>query len=52
VNILIESLPFAVMTTDSNRTIPSVNQRFIDNFMADRPEGIGNPVEFLFYLTV
>jgi len=46
-NILIESLPFAVMITDKDRTITSVNQRFIDNFMIDRAEVIGKPVDSL-----
>jgi PAS domain S-box-containing protein len=46
-NILIESLPFAVMITDKDRTITSVNQRFIDNFTLDRAEVIGKPVDSL-----
>jgi len=46
-NILIESLPFAVMITDKDRTITSVNQRFIDNFMLDRAEVVGKPVDSL-----
>ncbi len=46
-NILIESLPFAVMITDKDRTITSVNQKFLDNFMIDRIEVIGKPVDTL-----
>ncbi|MBN2785720.1 MAG: PAS domain S-box protein, partial [Pontiellaceae bacterium] len=46
-NILIESLPFAVMITDKARTITSVNQRFIDNFALDRTEVIDKPVDSL-----
>lgn len=47
-NILIESLPFAVMITDKDRTITSVNHRFIDNFLIDRAEVIGKPVDSFF----
>lgn len=46
-NILIESLPFAVLITDKDRKITSVNQRFIDNFLLDRAEVIGKPVDSL-----
>jgi transcriptional regulator with PAS, ATPase and Fis domain len=46
-NILIESLPFAVLITDKDRNITSVNQRFIDNFLLDRAEVIGKPVDSL-----
>ena len=46
-NILIESLPFAVMITDKDRTISSVNQRFLDIFMIERAEVIGKPVDSL-----
>ena len=43
-NILVESLPFAVMITDRDRTITSVNHRFLDIFILDRAEVIGKPV--------
>jgi len=46
-NILVESLPFAVMITDRDRTITSVNQRFLDNFTIDRAEVIDQPVDSL-----
>ena len=46
-NIMIESLPFAVMIMDKDRTITSVNHRFTDNFMLDRAEVIGKPVDSL-----
>ncbi|BBO73480.1 hypothetical protein DSCW_08970 [Desulfosarcina widdelii] len=46
-NILIESLPFAMMIMDKDRTITSVNRRFTDNFMLDRAEVIGKPVDSL-----
>jgi c-di-GMP phosphodiesterase Gmr len=46
-NILIENLPFAVMITDKDRTITSINQRFLDNFVIDRAEVIGKPVDTL-----
>ncbi|WP_448871622.1 PAS domain-containing protein [Desulfobulbus propionicus] len=46
-NILIEGLPFAVMVTDKDRNITSVNQKFIDIFVLDRAEFIGKKVEFL-----
>ncbi len=45
-NILIEGLPFAVMVTDKDRTITSVNQKFIDIFALDRTEFIGKKVDF------
>lgn len=35
-NILVESLPFAVLVTDRNKTITSVNQRFVDVFQTNR----------------
>ncbi|MCG8552643.1 MAG: diguanylate cyclase, partial [Desulfobacterales bacterium] len=44
-NILIESLPFSIMVTDKNRTITSVNQRFIENFKLDRTELLGKSVD-------
>ncbi len=44
-NILIESLPFAVMITDKDRTITSVNQRSLDIFNLDRAEVIGKPID-------
>ena len=43
-NILIESLPFAVMVTDKDRNITNVNQKFIDIFILDRTELIGKNV--------
>nr|WP_321467715.1 diguanylate cyclase [uncultured Desulfobulbus sp.] len=46
-NILIEGLPFAVMVTDKDRNITSVNQKFIDIFVLDRTEFIGKKVDFL-----
>ena len=46
-NILIESLPFAVMITDKDRTITSVNQKFIDHFMIDRDQVVGKSVDAL-----
>ncbi|WP_319525488.1 PAS domain-containing protein [uncultured Desulfosarcina sp.] len=46
-NILVESLPFAVMITDKDRTITSVNHRFTDNFILDRAEVIGMSVDSL-----
>lgn len=46
-NILIEGLPFAVMVTDKDRNITSVNQKFIDIFDFDRTEFIGKKVDFL-----
>lgn len=46
-NIMVESLPFAVMITDKDRTITSVNQRFLDNFTIDRGEVIDKPVDSL-----
>jgi diguanylate cyclase (GGDEF)-like protein/PAS domain S-box-containing protein len=46
-NILIESLPFAVMVTDKNRIITSVNQKFIDNFKLDRTEILDKSVDSL-----
>lgn len=46
-NILIESLPFAVIITGKDRKISSVNQRFLDNFLLDRTEVIGKPVDSL-----
>ncbi|MDD2464475.1 MAG: diguanylate cyclase [Desulfobulbus sp.] len=45
-NILIEGLPFAVMVTDKDRSITSVNQKFIDIFVLDRSEFIGKKVDF------
>ncbi len=46
-NILIESLPFAVMITDKDRMITSVNQKFIDTFVLDRTEVVGKHVDSL-----
>ena len=46
-NILIEGLPFAVMVTDKDRTITTVNQKFIDIFVLDRSEFIGKKVDSL-----
>ena len=46
-NIMVESLPFAVMVTDKDRVIASVNQNFIDNFKLDRKEVHGKPVDSL-----
>lgn len=46
-NILIESLPFSVMVTDKNRTITSVNQKFIENFKLDHTELLGKCVDSL-----
>ncbi|MFO7749045.1 MAG: PAS domain-containing protein [Desulfobacteraceae bacterium] len=46
-NILIESLPFAIMITEKDRTITSVNQRFLDTFSLDRTEVIGKPIDTL-----
>jgi len=44
-NILIESLPFAVVITDKNRKITNVNQKFIDIFVLDRSELIGKIID-------
>lgn len=46
-NLLIESLPFAVMVTDKNRAITGVNQKFIDNFKLDRSEILEKSVDSL-----
>ncbi|ABA89535.1 diguanylate cyclase, PAS domain-containing [Syntrophotalea carbinolica DSM 2380] len=46
-NILIEGLPFAVMVTDKDRNITSVNQKCIDIFSLDRTEFVGEKVDFL-----
>lgn len=46
-NILIESLPFAVMVTDKDRVITSVNQKFIDIFLLDRSGLIGKNLDSL-----
>ncbi len=46
-NILIESLPFAVIVTDKNAEITSVNQKFLGLFMLDRTELIGQSVDSL-----
>ena len=46
-NILIESMPFAVMVTDKNRTITSVNQKFVENFKFKRTELLGRSVDSL-----
>jgi len=46
-NLLIESLPFAVMIMDKDRTITCVNQRFLDVFILDRAEVIGKPIDIL-----
>ncbi len=44
-NILIESLPFAVMVTDEARNITSINQKFIDLFSLVREGVIGQSVD-------
>jgi PAS domain S-box-containing protein len=46
-NILIESLPFAIMITDKSRSVTSVNQRFMDMFTLDREDVIGKPIDIL-----
>ena len=46
-NILIESLPFAVMVSDRDGRITSVNQKFIDIFVLDRSGLIGERVDSL-----
>lgn len=46
-NILIQSLPFAVLITDKDRTVTSVNQKFLDIFLLDRSEVIGKPIDTL-----
>lgn len=50
-NILIESLPFAVLVTDKNRNITTANQRFVDTFMQDREELVGKNADFLMNVT-
>lgn len=50
-NILIESLPFAVIITDKDRIITSVNQKFLDIFILERSEVIGKPFDTSFYET-
>ncbi len=47
-NILIESLPFAVMVTDKGGDITTINQRFINIFNQDRSELIGLRVDSFF----
>ena len=47
-NILIESLPFAVMVTDKNGDITTINQRFVDIFNWDRAELINQRVDSFF----
>ena len=44
-NILVESLPFAVMITDKDRTITSVNKRFTDDFTLKRSEVVGKSID-------
>jgi diguanylate cyclase (GGDEF)-like protein/PAS domain S-box-containing protein len=44
-NILIESLPFAVIVTDKEGRITSVNQKYIDIFVLNRTELIGKTVD-------
>ncbi|SFM14500.1 PAS domain S-box-containing protein/diguanylate cyclase (GGDEF) domain-containing protein [Desulfomicrobium norvegicum] len=44
-NILIESLPFAIMVTDKENKVTIVNQKFIDIFVLDRSELIGKSVD-------
>lgn len=46
-NILIESLPFAVLITDKDRMITSTNQKFLDVFIPDRAKVIGKPIDTL-----
>jgi len=43
-NILVESLPFAVIVIDKDGMITSVNQKCIDIFLIDRADLIGNPI--------
>nr|WP_321460496.1 diguanylate cyclase [uncultured Cohaesibacter sp.] len=40
-DILVEGLPFAVMVTDTEKVITNVNQKFVDIFILDRSEFIG-----------
>jgi len=44
-NILIESLPFAIMVTDRDGIITSVNRKFIDIFSREKAELIGKSVD-------
>lgn len=44
-NILLEGLPFATMVTDKERTITSVNQKFIDLFCVHRSELVGEKID-------
>lgn len=44
-NILIESLPFAIMVTDKSSAITSVNQKFVDIFLQEKAELIGKSVD-------
>lgn len=44
-NILIESLPFAIMVTDKSGTITTVNQKFVDIFLQEKPDLIGKNVD-------
>ncbi len=45
-NILVESLPFAIMVTDEDKNISSVNQKFIDLFKLQKEEVIGQSVYY------
>nr|WP_321458294.1 diguanylate cyclase [uncultured Cohaesibacter sp.] len=44
-NILVESLPFAVLVTDKEKVITNANQKFVDIFLNERSELIGKCVE-------
>jgi len=44
-NILLEGLPFAVMVTDKNKNITSINQKSINLFSLQRDELIGGDIE-------
>lgn len=44
-NILIESLPFAIMVTDKSGTITTVNQKFVDIFLQEKSDLIGKNVD-------
>jgi len=44
-NILVESLPFAIMVTDKDTKITSINQKFIDMFKMERKELVGKVID-------
>ena len=44
-NILIESLPFAIMITDEEKNITSSNQKFMDFFQLKREEIVGQNID-------